>query len=53
MAGLLVLLIYIGSIIAIVVYAFYLFTRLVRAHERTTLALETIARKLPEEGRQS
>jgi hypothetical protein len=50
LAGLLVL-VYFGCAVTIIIYAFRLLGRFVSAHERVAGALETIARKLRDDGK--
>lgn len=45
-------LVYLTCIAAIIIYAFKLVGRFVTAQERLAAALETLARKLPEAGKQ-
>jgi hypothetical protein len=49
--GGLFLLVYVACVVGIIIYAFKLLGRFVSAHERIAGALETIARKLREDGK--
>jgi len=49
--GGLFVLVYVVCVIAIIIYALRLLGRFVNAHERVAGALETIARKLREDGK--
>lgn len=49
--GGLFVLVYVVCVIAIIIYALRLLGRFVSAHERVAGALETIARKLREDGK--
>ena len=46
-----VVLVQVGCIVAVVIYALVLFRRLVRAHERIANALENVARKFRDDGK--